>query len=296
MSRVKKGSQDGTKQRIALVEGAMGSARSAFRRLQVRFCTCERPSAFPCPSGPESSCISKPGAADDGTRNLVERAPHVLRWKSKQPTTEGSVNSHWSYSRSQSLVLATRGAPQSLSGLEAADVVGVSSSGSRVSLLAVADEVEGEGADPEDGTDSQWRNAVSSTRAWIGLNTRPGLRSVVISWSPSHDWGCDGIGMGSGKIRGKRLSLVNASEQQAKGGSKISLARGDGEVDSGQNGRKNSYDCRQGQYLRLPGVVSELAISHLTFSRPMALVPARTVTARVFPMCLEQFIVDSVNG
>jgi hypothetical protein len=71
------------------------------------------------------------------------------------------------------------------------------------------------GADPEDGTDSQWRNAVSNTRAWIGLNTRPGLRSVVISWSSSHDWGCDGIGMGPGKIRGKRLSLVNASEQQA---------------------------------------------------------------------------------
>jgi len=135
--------------------------------------------------------------------------------------------------RSQSLVLAIRGALQSLSGLEAADVVGVSSSGSRVSLLAVADEVESEGADPEDGTDSQWRNAVSNTRAWIGLNTRPGLRSVVISWSPSHDGGCDGIGMGSGKIRGKRLSLVNASEQQAKGGSEISLARGDVEMDSG---------------------------------------------------------------
>lgn len=214
--------------------------------------------------------------------------------------------------RSQSLVLATRGALQSLPGLEAADVVGVSSSGSRVSLLAVADEeAESEGADPEDGTDSQWRNAVSSTRAWIGLNTRPGLRSVVISWSPSHDWGCDGIGMGSGEIRGKRLSLVNASEQQAKGMSETSPAMGEGNgqwvrataaVSENNSGRMDSksYDGRRGWSLMLPGVVSELAISHLSSSsRPvgaMALVPARTVTARVFPMCLEQFIVDSVNG
>ena len=87
----------------------------------------------------------------------------------------------------QFLVLAGRGAPQSLSSLEAVDVVGLSSSGSRISLPAVADRCEREGADPEDGTDSQWRNAVSDTRAWAGVNTRPGLGSVVISWSPSHD-------------------------------------------------------------------------------------------------------------
>lgn len=172
--------------------------------------------------------------------------------------------------------MATRGALQSLSGLEAADVVGVSSSGSRVSLLAVADEVESErGADPEDGTDSQWRNAVSSTRAWIGLNTRPGLRSVVISWSPSHDWGCDGIGMGSGEIRGKRLSLINAGEQQAKGMSEISLARGEGNrqwvraaaaVGEDNSGRMDNKSCdgRRRWSLMLPGVVSELPSLLLT--------------------------------